>query len=406
MLFGMYPHERNAVLSLSAIMSFRILGLFMLMPVFSLYVTQIPGATPFLIGLALGVYGLTQALFQLPLGALSDRFGRKTIMTLGLALFALGSFIAALSHGMGGIIVGRALQGAGAVGSVALAGVADLTRAEVRSQAMALVGAAIGLSFALAMILGPLIDAHFHLAGVFWVTLGLALIGLLLVHRTLPTLPAIEPQPRYFKAVLHEPVLWQLNGGIFALHAMMAAMFINIPILLGHQVLLSLKAQTGFYAILMVAAFIAVFPLIMVAEKKRQLKKFFISGVLLLSLCPLAFLIVPFSLVSIGIVLFVFFSAFTLLEAFLPSLVSRVAKKHTKGMAMGVYSTSQYLGIFFGSTMGGWLYGVFHFAGNFIFCGIMGLLWFFLVLKMKFPFSENNVEHELRKEDRDSTLGA
>jgi len=226
----------TAIFSLAMIMAFRMLGLFMILPVFSAHATALPGATATLLGVALGIYGLSQAILQMPFGMLSDRIGRKPVIAAGLILFALGSIVAALSHSIYGIILGRTLQGAGAIGSTTLAMVSDLTRDENRSKAMAMMGLTIGFAFSIAMILGPIIYTWFHLSGIFWATSGFAIVGLLLLI-TVPTPPKvlvhpdIERETNNLKSVFKNGQLLRLDWGIFSMHAMLTATFIAIPIL-------------------------------------------------------------------------------------------------------------------------------------------------------------------------------
>jgi len=387
----MHTKTKTAVSSLAAIMAFRMLGLFMILPVFSLYVGKIPHATAFLIGLALGIYGLTQACLQVPFGMLSDRIGRKPIIATGLLLFAIGSIVAGFSHSIYGIILGRALQGAGAIGSTTLAMVADLTRDEDRSKAMAMIGMAIGLSFSIAMIVGPAINAWFHLDGIFWTTAVLAGAGLLLLFTVVPTPSQIMTHPRVesdrssFKDVLKNKQLLRLDFGIFALHSILTAMFIAIPIMLTQIAKLSEHAQTTLYLIVLAFAFIAALPLIIIAESKRKMKPLFVGAIGMLVIAQFLLLLFHYSAVGIGITLLLFFIAFTLLEASLPSLVSKISPIRKKGTAMGIYSTSQFFGIFIGGSLGGLIFSHFHITGLFIFCAILGIAWFFTAITMSQP---------------------
>jgi predicted MFS family arabinose efflux permease len=387
----MKAFESKSVLSLGAIMAFRMLGLFMILPVFSAYVHKVPGATPTLIGVALGIYGLTQACLQIPFGTWSDKIGRKPVILIGLLLFGFGSVVAALSHSITGIIIGRALQGGGAVGSTVLALVADLTRDEHRSKAMAFVGLTIGMAFSVAMILGPLVNAHYQLAGIFWLTAAFALIGIILLFTVVPHAPkvfvddTVEPVRNRFKAVLHNTHLVQLDISILVQHAILTAIFIAIPILLTHDMHLSSTDQTWMYLIVLGLAFIAMVPFIIIAEKKRKMKSIFTGCIAALLLSQVLFFFFQNSTIMVAITLFIFFTAFTVLEASLPSLVSKVAPIRNKGTAMGVYSSSQFFGIFVGGLFGGIILGHFGLSGLFVFAGVLSLAWLILSFQMPEP---------------------
>ncbi|PMB54800.1 MFS transporter [Coxiella endosymbiont of Rhipicephalus microplus] len=388
----MYTKVQTTVTSLAAIMAFRMLGLFMLLPVFSLYTNQIPFATPALIGIAIGIYGLLQACFQIPFGILSDHIGRKPVITAGLILLGVGSILAALSHSIYGIIIGRALQGAGAIGSTILAMIADVTHDEDRSKAMVLVGIVIGFSFAIALIIGSIINPWFHIRGIFWTTVIFAMVGIILLHTIVLTPPQplllhheVQSELEYFKNVIRSNSLLRLDFGIFALHCILTAMFISIPIIISRIINLTQYEQVFLYLIILLFTFIIAIPLIIISEKKRQLKWFFISAIILLIVCQ--FLLIAFhrSIIEIGIILFLFFSAFTLLEATLPSLISKIAPIRQKGTALGIYSSAQFFGIFLGGSLGGWILGHFQWIGVFIFCAIIGLLWLVLAMTMQNP---------------------
>lgn len=386
----MYSNERSSVVSLAMVMAFRMLGLFMILPVFSAYAGVINGATPFLIGLALGIYGLTQACLQMPFGALSDKIGRRPVILLGLFLFAVGSLVAALATGITGIIIGRALQGAGAIGSTVLAMVADLTRDESRSKAMAMVGLCIGSSFTVALVLGPTVNHLWHLSGIFWITMGLALLGMLLVIRLpeppkLVVHPDIEARSGVFKGVLSNPELLRLDLGIACSHAMLMATFIALPILLTHYLNLEPTTQIVMYLVVLVLSFILMVPFIIVAEKKRRMKSVFIFSVLALVVSQLCLYFFHGSVYSVAIILLLYFTAFTLLEASLPSLVSKISPIRNKGTAMGVYSTSQFFGIFVGGTLGGYLFQHFGLHGVFMLSFVIGVIWLFAAVSMKQP---------------------
>ncbi len=378
--------EIQSILSLALIMSFRMLGLFMIFPVFSVYAKQLPDATPTLIGIALGSYGLTQALLQIPFGSLSDRWGRKPLITIGLLIFAAGSVIAALSDSIYGIILGRTLQGAGAVGSTLLALLADLTRDENRTPAMATMGLIIGCSFAVAMIVGPWLNAAIHISGIFWVTAALALLGIVLLYTLTPKAP--KPFSSRTKAsliqVFKDPKLLPFNYGIFALHAILTASFVALPLNLA-CLEVTRSQQTWLYSLTLVLAFISMLPFIIVAEKKRHFKPVFVGAIAVLLLTQLLFLILPSTLLHITIVLFLFFTSFTLLEASLPSLISKAAPLHQKGTAMGLYSSSQFFGIFVGGVMGGWIFSHANNLGLYSFTLLLTLIWLILAFKMEPP---------------------
>ncbi len=382
--------HRSAIFSLAMIMAFRMLGLFMILPVFSAHATTLPGATATLVGIALGIYGLTQALLQMPFGMLSDHIGRKPVIAGGLLLFAIGSVVAALSHNIYGMILGRALQGTGAIGSTALAMVADLTRDENRSKAMAIMGLTIGSAFSVAMILGPIIFSWFHLSGIFWTTASLAIVGLLLLT-TVPKPPKVifhpdvEVKTNNLRSVFKNKQLLRLNVGIFSMHAMLTATFIAIPILFTHVLGLSALHQIITYLVVLVLAFITMIPLIIIAEKKRKMKAIFLLAIITLLISQSLLFFWHDKVIAITILLFFFFAAFTLLEASLPSLVSKIAPIRYKGTAMGVYSTSQFLGIFVGGSLGGWILGHFGIHGVFLFCALVAIAWLSIALSMQRP---------------------
>lgn len=388
--YKMTPKERNAVLSLSSIMSLRMFGLFMVLPVFSLYALHLEGATPTLIGLAMGIYGLTQAFFQIPFGALSDHFGRKKIIVIGLLLFALGSFIAATSTTIYSMLIGRALQGAGAVGSTLIAFIADLTREEHRSKAMAVVGISIGFSFSLAMMLGPVLNQWISVPGLFWLSAFFAFLGILLLltvpHPPKPTFhPETEVEPHYFSTLLKHPGLLPLNAGIFILHAIFTASFVILPISLETLSGLHGTKQWMLYLPILLIAFSLSLPCIVIAERRKLLKSFFLGAILILGLSEFLFWIFTTNLLISAASLLLFFTAFSVLEAFLPSLVSRTAPPKRKGTALGLYSCSQFLGIFVGGSIGGWLYGHVGMTHVFLFCGVLTTIWILIALKMKNP---------------------
>ncbi len=387
----MTPQERRAASSLAAIMSLRMLGLFMILPVFSLYAHELSDATPFLIGIAMGVYGLTQGLFQIPFGMLSDHWGRKRIITLGLIIFMIGSMTAACSHSIYSMILARALQGAGAVGSTIIALIADLTRENQRTKAMAINGITIGISFSLAMILGPVFAAWLEVSGIFWLAAGLSVIGILVLFIGVPNPQHssfhsdAEPEPAQFLKILLKPQLALLNSGVFLLHAIFTASFVIIPISLNNNADLASQQQWILYVPALLLAFGATLVMIMTAEKKHQVKQYFIASIAILAVAEAILALWPHSVLLSALGLFFFFTGFSLLEAFLPSWVSRAAPKSRKGTALGIYSSSQFLGIFVGGTLGGWLFGAFGLLDVYLFCIALALIWLLLAFGMKHP---------------------
>lgn len=406
--------EQRTAGSLAGIFGLRMFGLFLLYPILAPYTEHLPGATPFLIGLAIGIYGLTQALFQLPFGMASDRVGRKPLVTLGLVLFIAGSVVAALSHGIDGIIVGRAVQGTGAVGAVILALTADLTRVEQRSKAIGIIGIGIGLAFAVAVIAGPTVNARGGLAGIFWLTAGLGAAGLVLLWTVVPA-PAIsrrhretEAVPELLMNVLRDARLRRLYVSIFSLHVMLAALFLVIPLFLGEALGSNTGVQWAFYLPVFVIGLVLMFPMLIYAESRGRLKPVACGTILVLAASALALGLVPAVPVALGIVLAVFFSAFTLMEALLPSLVSRLARADAKGTALGVYSTSQFLGIFAGGALGGWLHGAFGATALCVFVAIVGLAWlpFFATLEPPRRLSSRLVSVSVRDGEAARRLAA
>ncbi len=386
----MTPREHRAAFSIAGIYTLRMLGLFMILPVFALYAESLGEVTPVQIGLAIGIYGLTQAVLQIPFGMLSDRFGRKPIITIGLLIFAAGSAIAAMSTTIEGIIFGRAIQGAGAIAAALMALAADLTHEEHRAKAMAVIGITIGLSFVAAMVLGPLLSNWVGVPGIFWFTSILALAGIGVLYLIVPDPIHItmhrdtEPVPAQFKQVLTDTQLLRLDFGIMVLHMVLTASFVVLPLAL---------RDTGFapeqhwllYLPVMVFAFAASIPFIIIAEVKQRMKQVFLYAIAILALCQFAFIEWHSNVWILGLLIWLFFSAFNLLEATLPSLIAKIAPVQSKGTAMGVYSSSQFIGAFIGGAGGGALYGLYGFNGVFLFCAVILLLWLSFAASMREP---------------------
>lgn len=383
--------ELRATFSLAGIYSLRMLGLFMILPVFALYAEHLEGFTPALAGLAIGIYGMTQALLQIPFGLLSDRLGRKRVIVAGLLLFALGSVVAALADSIWMVILGRAIQGAGAIAAAVMALTADLTREEHRVKAMAVIGMSIGVSFAVAMVAGPLLNTWIGVPGIFWLTALLALGGIAVLLWVVPQPQDsrvhrdAEPIPAQFAAVLGNGELLRLDLGILVLHMILTATFVVLPLVLRDQLGLAAADHWKLYLPVMVGSMLAVLPFIFVAERKRRLKPVFLGAILVLGLAELGLFWLGDDLLALALWVFVFFVAFNLLEASLPSLVAKVAPPDSKGTAMGFYSSSQFLGAFLGGLLGGWLHARYGLQGVFLFCALAAAGWLLLALGMKNP---------------------
>lgn len=386
---GMTQGERKATTALASIFALRMLGLFMIIPVFAVYGQQLTGSTPFLIGLAIGIYGLAQAVLQIPMGLLADRFNRKYLIIFGLLLFAIGGGVAAMSNSIWGVIAGRAIQGAGAISAVVMALLADLTREEQRTKAMSTIGMSIGLSFAVAFIIGPLIAGYFGLSGLFWATSILAILALALLKIVpQPTIILKQHNDSYwqqFKQCLIHPELLRLNIGILVLHLVMTASFVLLPHLLIDYAHLPAEAHGWVYLPIVLGGFIAAVPAIIIAEKKQKIKSVFVFGIglLMLSLIVLAQGYSHYVSLLVGISLF--FIAFNLLEALLPSLLSKIAPTGSKATAMGIYSSSQFFGAFLGGVLGGILWEYHNIQLAYWLLVACALLWLIVALFMRSP---------------------
>lgn len=387
----MNPVERRSVFSLAGIYSLRMLGLFLILPVFALYAEHLDGVTPMLIGLALGAYGLTMALLQIPFGMLSDCIGRKPVITAGLLIFAIGSVVAASSHDIWGVIIGRALQGAGAIAAAMMALLADLTREEVRTKATAMIGMSIGMSFTVSLILGPWLDAAIGINGIFWLTAILAVGAIVVLHTMIPTPEHsgihrdAETIPAQLGSALRNIELLRLDFGILILHSIMTAMFIALPFVLRDNLDLPSLHHSWVYLPILVLAMALMIPMVIIAEKRKQMKPVFLSGIALIAVSAAVLAAAHSGWTGVIAGLLLFFIAYNVLEATLPSLVSRIAPVDGKGTAMGVYSTSQFLGAFVGGAGGGVLLDQFGVNGIFIACSIAALFWLGLAFGMASP---------------------
>lgn len=396
----MTPFELRATSGLAAIYAVRMAGLFMVLPVFMLYADVLAGATPFLLGLALGIYGLTQALLQIPFGMVSDRVGRKPLIALGLLLLIAGSIVAALSDSVYGIILGRALQGAGAVAAVVLALTADLIAEERRTRALAVIGLTIGLTFTAAMVLGPIVDRHFGLSGIFWLTALLGFVALLLLFFWVPDPERSRPHPDMvpvaggLRQALRDRELMRLNAGVFILHMTLAANFLVLPLMLVERFELASEFHYRVYLPVLVLGFLLMIPAVILAERRRALKPALVGAVALLAAVQALF---PFAgnWLWLGLALVLFFAAFNLLEAALPSMVAKAAPVAGKGTAMGLFSTSQFLGIFAGGVLGGATLTHAGPVGVFALGFVAALAWFLLAATMARPSHLSNRAYAL-----------
>lgn len=384
----MNPLERRAVAGLAGIYASRMLGLFLILPVLALYAKGMPGYSGLWVGVAIGAYGLTQAVFQIPLGLASDYIGRKPVIAGGLLVFAAGSVVAAMSDTVMGIVVGRALQGTGAIAAAVLALAADVTREEQRTKAMAMIGITIGASFILAMPLGPLLASFIGFSGIFWLIALLALLGIVLLYTVIPT-PVRQPQRRQasvvrqqFLDVLGDLRLVRLDLGIFVLHCVLTAMFVIIPLALVEYGGLAAEKHWQVYSVVMLLSIAVMIPMIIVAERKQMMRSMFAIAVLMLAIAQ-GMLYAGYQTFS-GLVfsMFVFFVAFNFLEASLPSILSRMAPVAARGAAVGVYSSFQFLGAFAGGVIGGSLYSSYGMQAVFAFCAVILLAWFAVALGM------------------------
>ena len=386
----MTTDERRATWGLGAVFSLRMLGMFRVLPVLTTYGMALQGATQSLIGIAIGIYGLAQALFQIPFGLLSDRVGRRPLIVAGLLIFALGSVVAATTDSIWGSILGRALQGSGAIAAAVMALLSDLTREQNRTKAMAFIGVSFGITFAIAMVLGPVITNAFGLSALFW---GIALLALAGIAITL----TVIPQPSHhvlnresaivkgsFSLVLGNSRLLKLNTGIMSLHILLMASFVALPQAMESAGFLR-QQQWVVYLTTMLVSFVAVIPFVIYAEKKRQMKRVFVACVVMIFLAEIVLWLAGQHLWVIFVGIQLFFIAFNVMEAILPSLVSKEAPAGYKGTAMGIYSTSQFIGVAIGGSLGGWLLQLNGPGMVFLGSAVIAAIWFMVSMTMQEP---------------------
>lgn len=376
----MTARELRASAALASIFALRMLGLFMILPVFALHAQGMPGGTDVaMVGLAMGIYGLTQAALHLPLGAASDRFGRKPVIIAGLIMFAAGSFVAAAATTVVGVVIGRAIQGSGAISAAVTAFIADSTRDSQRTKAMAMVGGSIGLTFALSLVAAPALYAVIGMTGLFQLTGVLALAAIGVVAFVVPAPDVVVRSHASLRTRLADVAfdgdLLRLNFGIFALHAVQMSMFVVVPRWLVERAGLPLPDHWKIYLAVVLLSFVVMTPVIMWGERRGRMKTAFIGAIGLLLAVSAAFLAQPSGLVPMAVLLFAFFTGFNILEAALPSLVSRLAPPDAKGAALGIYNTTQALGLFVGGALGGWLLAHGGAVAVFGMCALLLVIW-------------------------------
>jgi len=384
--------EIRASLSLASLFALRMLGLFLILPVFAVYAPQLRGGDNHaLVGLALGAYGLTQAVLHIPFGIASDRWGRKRVIVFGLVLFVIGSFVAAFAGDIYTVILGRCIQGAGAISAAVMALAADLTREQHRTKIMAMIGASIGLVFALSMMGAPLLYRWIGMSGIFVLTGVLAAAAIFVALRVVPPEPtenldmSRRVQPATLGDVLRHPELLRLNFGIFALHTMQMAIFVVVPLALVQRGGLPLAEHWKVYLGAVGGSFLLMLPAIFWGERKGKVKPVFLGAVVLMIGVQLASLVWMHSLAGIALLLLAFFVAFNVLEAMLPSLMSRIAPASARGTAIGVYNTTQALGLFAGGAAGGWLMQHYGETAVFVFGLALVALWLIVAAPMRIP---------------------
>lgn len=385
---GLNSIEKKAAFSLASVFGLRMLGLFMILPVFAIYGEQLTGYSPIWLGLAIGAYGLTQALLQIPMGILSDKFGRKPVILAGLVVFLVGSIVAAMSDSIYGVVLGRALQGMGAIASAILALAADLSREEQRPKVMATIGMFIGLSFTVAMIIGPIVAQAFGLSGLFWFIAILTVFAMLTIQFIVPNSINTAPKgdnvalPSKLGQLIRDGQLSRLNWGVFILHMALTACFVTLP----KQFVangLALDHHWQLYLPTLIGSFFLMVPFMIIAMKKQKEIPMFSAAVALLTLALLLLWYMPSSMTTLIVLVMMFFTAFNYLEATMPSILSRIAPAGVKGSVMGIYSSSQFLGAFAGGILGGFVAENYGEQSIFLVTGLFALLWLFLTLGMK-----------------------
>ncbi|CAM3893540.1 MULTISPECIES: MFS transporter [Pseudoalteromonas] len=405
--------EKRAAVSLASVFAFRMLGLFMLMPVLAIYGQDLAGFSPLWIGIAIGAYGLTQAVLQIPMGWLSDKIGRKKVIVGGLCVFALGSVIAATADSLQMVTVGRALQGMGAIASSLLAFASDLSRDEQRPKVMAVIGMSIGMSFAVAMLLGPMVAAAWGIAGIFWLTAALAILGIFIILFLVPK--AVNKAPKGdtlasftdIKKLIKHPQLARLDMGIMLLHLTLTTIFVALP---GQLIANGLVASAHWqiYIPVLIFGFLLMAPMMIIAIRKEKEKQAFIASIALLTLSMTAMALWVDSILGMALCMLAYFVAFNFLEATMPALVSRFSPANQKGSAMGVFSSGQFFGAFLGGILGGYVAQSTTAQAVFAAAAVVGLIWLILAWNMQVPPRSKMISlmTELSNEQQAQTLAS
>ncbi|WMY94952.1 MAG: MFS transporter [Arsenophonus sp.] len=385
----MTPKEIKAILGLGSVFTLRMLGMLMVLPILTSYGKDLKDANNFLLGLAIGMYGITQALFQIPIGFMSDRFGRKKTIINCLWIFIIGSIIAASTNSIWGVIIGRTLQGSGAISAVIMALLTDLICEKNRTKAIAFIGISFGITFSISIIISPIITHIIGLHGLFWIISLFGLLGILIIKLYVPdpdlTNNTLNNDINFIKNTIKNLIknltLLKINYGIFCLHSLLIINFIAVPL-----IMIDLNIPTHqhwkIYLSTLLIAFISIIPFIIYANNEYRTKQVFLLSITILFISELIFYCCNKQLLLILTGLQLFFIAFNIMEILLPSLISKKVDKKYKGAAMGIYSTSQFLGVALGGILGGWLLQLNN--DNYIF--IVGMLfctfWFLINLKI------------------------
>ncbi|MDV6315910.1 MFS transporter [Idiomarina sp. HP20-50] len=392
--------ERKAALALASVFGIRMLGLFLIMPVLAVYAQDYPDYSPLWVGIALGAYGLSQALLQIPLGMLSDRIGRKPVIVMGLLVFVAGSVVAAQADTLFGVSIGRALQGLGAIAAAILALAADLSRDEQRPKVMATIGMCIGLAFAVSLVAGPLLGDIIGLSGLFWFTAGSGILGILVLLLSVPKVVTTSARRESLPVLselghlLKHKQLWCLNSGIFVLHAILTAWFVTLPMQLQNAGFES-QSHAWFYLPTLVASIALMVPMIIHSSRNNNSVQWLRVSILTLIASLLIIGLAGQSAWLLVVALVIFFTGFNFIEATLPSLLTRVAPAGSKGSASGIYSTGQFLGSFVGGVAGGGVLQNFGLSGVVVFCLILLLCWLIISFFMVNPAGVTSVSLSL-----------